>query len=222
MHRTTGKVAPVPQPETFEFTPEHLAEAKEIIAKYPEGRQASAVMPLLMIVQRQAGGWVPKAGMDYVAEMLSMPPVRVYEVATFYTMYNMEPVGRHHVQICTTTPCWLRGSDAIVQACEKKLGVKLGETTADGQFTLQEVECLGACVNAPMMQITSYGPQYRDEYYEDLSVESTEAILDTLAKGAFPAPGSQAGRNASEPAGSTPAQVFRLTTSQPTDKKSAE
>jgi NADH-quinone oxidoreductase E subunit len=210
MHRTTGKVAPVAQPESFEFTPEHLAEAQGIIAKYPEGRQASAVMPLLMIAQRQAEGWVPKAAMDYIAHMLGMPPVRVYEVATFYTMYNMEPVGRHHVQICTTTPCWLRGSDEIVKICEKKLGIPLGETTVDGQFTLQEVECLGACVNAPMMQITSYCKDYRDEYYEDLTPENTAEILDALAKGEFPKAGPQSGRNASEPSGSTPATIFKL------------
>lgn len=210
MHRTTGKVAPVAQPESFEFTPEHLAEAQAIIAKYPEGRQASAVMPLLMIAQRQAEGWVPKAAMDYIAHMLGMPPVRVYEVATFYTMYNMEPVGRHHVQVCTTTPCWLRGSDDIVKTCEKKLGIHLGETSADGQFTLQEVECLGACVNAPMMQVTSYGKEYRDEYYEDLTPESTEALLDALAKGEFPKPGPQSGRHASEPSGATPASIFTL------------
>lgn len=210
MNRTTGKVAPAPQPESFEFTPAHLAEAQEIIAKYPEGRQASAVLPLLMIAQRQAEGWVPKAAMDYVAHMLGMPPVRVYEVATFYTMYNMEPVGRHHIQICTTTPCWLRGSDAIVKACEKKLGIHLGETTSDGQFTLQEVECLGACVNAPMMQITSYGKEYRDEYYEDLTTDGTESILDALAKGQLPKAGPQSERNASEPSGSTPAAIFKL------------
>lgn len=210
MHRTTGKVAPAPQPESFEFTPENLAEAQEIIARYPEGRQASAVLPLLMIVQRQAEGWVPKAGMDYVAHLLGMAPVRVYEVATFYTMYNMEPVGRHHVQICTTTPCWLRGSDDIVNACQKKLGIGLGETTADGQFTLQEVECLGACVNAPMVQITSYGPEFRDEYYEDLTPESTTAILEGLAKGEFPKAGPQSGRHASEPSGATPANIFHL------------
>lgn len=210
MHRITGKVAPAPQPEHFEFTPEHLAEAQGIIAKYPEGRQASAVLPLLMLVQKQAVGWVPKAGMDYVANILSMPPVRVYEVATFYSMYNMEPVGRHHVQICTTTPCWLRGSDEIVKACEKKLGIALGETTSDGQFTLQEVECLGACVNAPMMQIISYGKNYRDDYFEDLTPESTAQLLESLAKGESPPAGPQSTRRASEPEGSTPKKLFSM------------
>ena len=222
MHRTTGKVAPVVQPESFEFTPAHLAEAQEVIARYPAGRQASAVMPLLTIAQRQAEGWVPKAAMDYIAGMLGMPPVRVYEVATFYSMYNMEPVGRHHVQVCTTTPCWLRGSDDIVKACEKHLGVPLGESTADGQFTLQAVECLGACVNAPMIQVTSYGKEFRDEYYEDLTPEATVAMLAGLAKGEFPKAGPQSARHTSEPMGSTPSNVFTMSGSvAPAPKKRA-
>ncbi|MBY0355580.1 MAG: NADH-quinone oxidoreductase subunit NuoE [Rickettsiales bacterium] len=209
MHAATkGKVAAAPQPESFEFTPENLAEANMIIARYPEGRQASAVLPLLMIVQRQAEGWVPKVAMDYVAGMLGMAPIRVYEVATFYSMYNMQPVGRHHLQVCTTTPCWLRGSDDIMKACEKKLGIASGETTADGQFTLQEVECLGACVNAPMMQVMSYGKEFRDVYYEDLTAESTIALLEALARGEFPAAGPQSPRHASEPLGATPANVY--------------
>jgi NADH-quinone oxidoreductase subunit E len=130
--------------------------------------------------------------MDYVAEILSMPPMRVYEVATFYTMYNLSPVGKHFVEICTTTPCWLRGSDKIVEACEKHLGIKIGETTKDGQFTIKEAECLGACVNAPMLQIG-------DHYYEDLTPENTVALLNDLKAGKKPKAGPQSGRKSSEP-----------------------
>lgn len=182
------------QAETFEFTAENLERARGIIAKYPEGRQASAVMPLLDLAQRQNGNWLPRVAMDYVADLLEMPRIRVYEVATFYTMYNREPVGQHCVQVCTTTPCWLRGSDGIVSACKRKLGVDPGETTDDGRFTVMEVECLGACVNAPMVQIN-------DDYYEDLDPESMERILDALARGEKPAAGSVTGRRGSCPVG---------------------
>jgi NADH-quinone oxidoreductase E subunit len=178
----------------FEFTPENLELARRIIAKYPAGRQASAVMPLLDLAQRQNANWLSRAAMDYVADMLAMPRIRVYEVATFYTMYNRAPVGRHFVQVCTTTPCWLRGSDDVVAACRRKLGIDFGETTSDGQFTLVEVECLGACVNAPMVQIN-------DDYYEDLDAESTERLLDALARGEKPPAGSQKGRRGSCPEG---------------------
>lgn len=181
------------QPETFAFTPENLEKAREIIEKYPEGRQQSAVMPLLALAQRQNDNWLPRAAMDVVADMLEMPPIRVYEVATFYTMYNLKPVGRHHIEVCTNLPCWLRGSNEIVGACKKKLGIDIGETTADGAFSLAEAECLGACVNAPMMQIG-------DDYYEDLTPESVEALLDALARGERPKAGSQSGRKTCEPA----------------------
>ncbi|HWO86976.1 MAG TPA: NADH-quinone oxidoreductase subunit NuoE, partial [Stellaceae bacterium] len=144
---------PFEQPENFEFTPENLDRAEAHIAKYPPGRQASAVLPLLWIAQEQHGGWLSRAAMDHVARILEMPPIRVYEVATFYTMFNLRPVGRYLLQACTTTPCWLRGSDAVVQACRSKLGIDVGGTTADGLFTLVEVECLGACVNAPILQV---------------------------------------------------------------------
>ncbi len=184
------------RPETFAFTPENLKKATAAIAKYPDGRQSSAVMPLLDLAQRQSDGWLPKAAMDTVAEMLEMPPIRVYEVATFYTMYNLKPVGKHHVQVCTNLPCWLRGSDGVVGACRKSLGIDFGMTTEDGMFTLSEVECLGACVNAPMMQIG-------DDYYEDLDAKSTGSILDELKAGGKPKPGPQRGRHGSEPA-STP------------------
>ena len=184
----------VPQPASFEFSAENLERAKKIIAKYPPGKQQSAVMPLLDLAQRQHDNWLPIAAMEYIARMLEMAPIRVREVATFYTMYNHAPIGRHHVQICTTTPCWLRGSDGIVEACEKRLGIKLGETTADRQFTLAEVECLGACVNAPMLQIG-------DDYYEDLTPETTVALLDAVARGEKPKPGNQSKRLTTSPEG---------------------
>lgn len=182
----------VEQPEQFKFTPENRKRAKALIAKYPAGRQASAVVPLLDLAQRQNGGWLPRAAIEYVAALLEMPVIRVWEVATFYTMLNLKPVGRHLVQLCTATPCWLMGSDAIVKACKKTLGIGLGQTTEDGAFTLVEAECLGACANGPMMQIN-------DDYYEDLDPESTEAVLRALGEGERPAPGSQAGRQGSAP-----------------------
>lgn len=182
------------QPESFEFSPENSAAAERVIANYPEGRQASAVMPLLDLAQRQNGGWLPRAAMECVAELLAMPPMRVYEVASFYTMYNLAPVGRHHVRICTNLPCWLRGSAEVTDACRRALGIELGETSEDGMFTLGEVECLGACVNAPMMQID-------DNYYEDLDATSAESIITELKLGESPRPGSQIGRRSSEPIG---------------------
>jgi len=183
---------PFEQPGNFEFTPENLDRAKAHIVKYPPGRQASAVLPLLWIAQEQHGGWLPRAAMDHVARILEMAPIRVYEVATFYTMFNLQPVGRYLLQACTTTPCWLRGSDAVVQACRSKLGIDVGGTTADGLFTLVEVECLGACVNAPILQVN-------DDFYEDLDAPATEALLDALRNGKAPLPGSVIGRQGSEP-----------------------
>ena len=182
------------QPDSFEFAPATMEMAQVEIAKYPVIRKASAVMPLLDLAQRQNDGWLPRAAMDYVAGLLEMPPIRVYEVATFYTMYNLTPVGRHHVQVCTNLPCWLRGSDHVVDACKQKLGIGFGETTADGGFTLTEVECLGACVNAPMLQIN-------DDYYEDLDATSTKSILTQLELREIPKPGSQIGRKSCEPIG---------------------
>lgn len=194
-----GKMAiDAPQPESFAFSEENLAQATAIIARYPQGRQQSAVMPLLMLAQKQSGNWLPKAAMDTVAFMLGMAPMRVYEVATFYTMYNLRPVGRYHVQLCTTTPCWLRGSDEIVKACEKHLGIHLGETTADGMFHVDEVECLGACVNAPMCQITS---STMDNFYEDLTPENMVQLLKDLSLNRPPKAGSLTGRHSSEPQG---------------------
>jgi NADH-quinone oxidoreductase subunit E len=180
--------------ESFAFTPENKATIHKIIAKYPPGRQASAVLPLLDLAQRQMGGWLPRAAMDHVAETLDMAPIRVYEVATFYSMFNLQPVGRHLIQVCRTTPCWLRGADKLTETCRTKLGIGLKQTTADGTFTLVEVECLGACANAPMVQIN-------DDYYEDLDPAKLEALLDALARGETPKPGSQIGRQGSAPEG---------------------
>jgi NADH-quinone oxidoreductase E subunit len=162
------------QPASFAFTPENQAKAERLMAQYPAGRQASAVLPLLDLAQRQHDGWLPRAAMDTVASMLHMPPIRVYEVATFYTMFNLSPIGKYHVQVCTTTPCWLRGSDAVMSACKTHLQIDLKQTTPDGLFTLSEVECLGACINAPMVQIN-------DDYYEDLSPDSMTTLLKDLA-----------------------------------------
>ncbi len=180
--------------EAFAFTPANKALAEKIIARYPAGRQASAVLPLLDLAQRQVGGWLPRAAMDYVADTLSMAPIRIYEVATFYSMFSLKPVGRNLLQVCRTTPCWLRGADKLTETCRRKLGIGLKETTADGNFTLVEVECLGGCVNAPVIQIN-------DDFYEDLDPTKLEAIIDRLARGEKPAPGSQIGRQGSAPAG---------------------
>jgi NADH-quinone oxidoreductase E subunit len=183
---------PFEQPASFEFTPENLEKAKYHIAKYPPGRQASAVLPLLDLAQRQHDNWVPKAAMDKIAEILGMAPIRVYEVATFYTMFNLRPVGRWFLQACTTTPCWLRGADDVVAACKRKLGLSPGHSTDDGQFTLVEVECLGACVNAPILQVN-------DDFYEDIDGPGTEALIDALIAGTAPPKGSVIGRQGSTP-----------------------
>lgn len=189
------------QPDSFEFTKPNQKRAKEIIALYPPGRQQSAVMPLLDLAQRQVaedgakanpvyGGWVSRAAMDHIAEILGMAPVKVYEVATFYSMYNTAPVGKYLVQICGTTPCWLCGSDDIINACTSYLGIGMNQTTRDGMFSLMEVECLGACVNAPMVQIN-------DDYYEDLTPETMREVLNYLSQDMQPKIGSQKGRKAS-------------------------
>ena len=178
--------------EEFEFSSENLKKANEIIAKYPEGRQRSALLPLLDIAQRQNDNWLPVNVMDYVADFLKIPAIRVYEVATFYTMFNLKPVGKNFIQVCRTTPCWLRGADKITQTCKNKLGIDIGETTEDGKFSLVEVECLGACVNAPMIQIN-------DDYFEDLSEKEMEKLIDDLSEGRDVKIGSQIGRQCSAP-----------------------
>ena len=185
--------------EGFAWTDANAKAAKKIVARYPEGRQQSASIPLLDLAQRQVGaetntqGWLPLPVMEFVAAELDMPVIRVLEVATFYTMFNLALVGRFHVQVCGTTPCMLRGSDDVLEACYKR-GLKKGRTTADGLFTLSEVECLGACANAPMVQIN-------DDNYEDLTADSMGAILDALAAGKAPRPGPQVDRQTSCPEG---------------------
>ena len=181
-------------PELFAFNPENLERAKAIMAKYPPGRQASAVLGLLDLAQRQNGNWLARAAMDYVAGLLDMAPIRIYEVATFYSMFNLEPVGKWFLQICTTTPCWLRGSDEVVRACQRKLEISMGETTPDGLFTMKEVECLGACVNAPVIQVN-------DDFYEDLDGARTETLLEALKAGNPPPAGTLARRQTSCPIG---------------------
>lgn len=182
----------MPKPESFRFTASNKTKADEIIKRYPEGRQASAVLPLLDLAQRQNGNWLSKEALNYVADYLSLAPIRVYEVASFYTMFNLKPVGENFIQVCRTTPCWLRGSDEIMGICKTELGIGVGETTADGKFTLVEVECLGACVNAPMVQIN-------DDFYEDLTPETMKDMIKTLAKGGKVKVGSQTGRQGSAP-----------------------
>jgi NADH-quinone oxidoreductase E subunit len=184
-------------PERFTFDAHALEQIDIILKRYPPERRASAVIPVLYVVQNQMSrltnsGWVPKVAMDVVAALLDMAPIRVYEVATFYTMFNLKPIGRYHLQVCTTTPCWLRGSDDVVAACKTATGIQhLGETSADGLFTLSEVECLGACSNAPMMQVNN------ENYYEDLDGPRTEALLDAFRRGETPTPGSTIGRQGS-------------------------
>jgi NADH-quinone oxidoreductase E subunit len=177
----------------FSFNPENLKRAEKIIAKYPSGRQASAVIPLLDLAQRQNNNYLTTEVMDYVAEILSMPAIRVYEVAHFYTMFNHKPVGKFHMQLCGTTPCWLKGAADLAKVCKSKLGLKDGEATKDGMFSFKEVECLGACVNAPVMQIN-------DDFVEDLTPEALSEIIDNLAAGKSIKVGPQCNRHSSEAA----------------------
>lgn len=181
------------QPKSFKFTPANLKWAKAQIAKYPEGKQASAIIPLLWKAQEQHDGWLPEPAIRVVAEMLDMAVIRVLEVATFYTMFNLSPVGKHYVQLCGTTPCWLRGADRLKDVCRRVIGPP-GHVTEDGQLSWLEVECLGACVNAPMVQINK-------DYYEDLTPERLEEILSDLRAGKHVQPGPQTGRQFSAPEG---------------------
>ena len=195
------------QPASFAFDADSEAEISKIVARYPAGKQASAVIPALYIVQhqmkRQTGSaWVPVKAMDAVGARLGMPPIRVYEVATFYFMFNMKPIGKFHLQVCTTTPCWLRGSDAVTEACRHATGIKgFGETSADGLFTMTEVECLGACVNAPILQVD-------DDFYEDMDAERVASLLAALRRGERPAAGSMTGRQNSAPEGGPATLLF--------------
>lgn len=181
------------QPDSFAFSEENLARVHQWIAKYPVGRQRSAVISALWIGQEQEG-WVTKPMIEAIATLLEMPYIRVLEVATFYTMFQLAPVGKHHVQVCTTTPCWLRGSDEVVKACKKHIHDKPHAVSEDGQFSWEEVECLGACVNAPMILIDK-------DPYEDLTGEKTAEIIEALRRGESPQTGSQTGRHSSEPEG---------------------
>ncbi|MDR3530276.1 MAG: NAD(P)H-dependent oxidoreductase subunit E [Rhodopila sp.] len=188
------------QPASFAFDEESEAEIAKIVLRYPPGKQASAVIPALYIAQKQmkrqtGSAWVPVKAMDAVGARLGMAPIRVYEVATFYFMFNTKPIGTYHLQVCTTTPCWLRGSDEVTEACRKETGIKgWGETSADGMFTMTEVECLGACVNAPILQVD-------DDFYEDMDAEKVTQLLAALRRGERPSPGSMTGRQTSAPEG---------------------
>ena len=189
--------------ETFAFSTANKKWADGQIKKYPDGKQASAVMPLLTRAQEQNHGWVSMAVIEYIGNYLDMPFMRVMEVATFYTMYNMKPVGKNVIEVCTTTPCWLRGSDDVVAACKDELGIGFGETTADGEFTLLEVECQGACVNAPVCAI-------HKRFYEDLDADSVRAIIKELKAGKVPEPGPQINRKNSAPmSGPTTLSAFQ-------------
>ena len=180
------------QPDNFEFNSENLSNAKKIIENYPEGKQQSAVMALLYITQRQNNNWIPLVAMKYIAKLLHMPYIKVYEVATFYSMYNLSPVGNYFIQVCTTTPCMIRGAYKLVEACQEKISKNEKELSKDKSCSWMEVECLGACVNAPMMQIN-------DDYFEDLDKEKTLKIIDQILNGEKPKPGSYRGRTNSEP-----------------------
>ena len=180
------------QPDSFEFSSVNVDVAKKIISNYPEGKQQSAVMALLYIAQRQNNNWIPLAAMKFIAKYLNMPYIRVYEVATFYSMYNLAPVGKYYYQVCTTTPCMLRGAYKLVDLCKSKISKKENELSENGNCSWVEVECLGACVNAPMMQIN-------DDYYEDLDKQKTLKVIDTILKGGIPKPGSYRGRINNEP-----------------------
>jgi len=183
------------QPSSFAFTPENAAWARATIGKYPPGKQASAVLPLLWRAQEQHGGWLPEPAMRHVAELIDMPLIRILEVATFYTMFQLSPVGgKAHVMVCGTTPCMLRGAEALVEVCKRRIHDLPHRLSADGQFSWEEVECLGACANAPMVQIGK-------DTYEDLDAARFEHVLDGFARGTPPQPGSQTGRQASCPAG---------------------
>ena len=201
---------PETQPASFVFTAENLAWAKQQIAKYPEGRQASAVIPILWRAQEQAGGWTPRRAIEYVADLLGMAHIRVLEVATFYTMFLLEPVGRKaHVQWCGTTPCLLRGGEEIKKVCERRIHHEPFHVSADGDFSWEEVECLGACVNAPMVLIGK-------DTYEDLTAESFERVLDAIARGETPKPGPQNGRQFSAPlGGDTTLKSIAVASSEP-------
>lgn len=205
---------PPPQPNDFVFDVESESEIAVVLKKYPTERKASAVMPLLYIAQKQMGrrtgsAWIPLQAMNEIAKRLEMAPIRVYEVASFYTMFNKRPIGRYHLQVCTTTPCWLRGSDEVVSTCKRETGINhFGETSADGLFTLTEVECLGACANAPILQVD-------DDFYEDMDADSVQKLIAELRSGKKPIPGPRVDRLNSAPEGG---RKTLLTVATPSDK----
>ena len=180
------------QPKNFKFNDKNLIAVDKVIENYPKGKQQSAVMALLYIAQKQNDNWIPLAAMKYIGKFLDMPYIKVYEVATFYSMYNLAPVGKYFVQVCTTTPCMIRGANQLVEACKEKISENESELSNDKSCSWMEVECLGACVNAPMMQIN-------DDYYEDLDKEKTLKVLDKILNGETPKPGSYKGRINNEP-----------------------
>ena len=204
---------PPPQPNDFVFDVESESEIAVVLKKYPTERKASAVMPLLYIAQKQMGrrtgsAWIPLQAMNEIAKRLEMAPIRVYEVASFYTMFNKRPIGRYHLQVCTTTPCWLRGSDEVVSTCKRETGINhFGETSADGLFTLTEVECLGACANAPILQVD-------DDFYEDMDADSVQKLIAELRSGKKPTPGPRVDRLNSAPEGG---RKTLLTVATPSD-----
>ena len=180
------------QPSDFSFNKDNLKKANEIKKMYPKNYKESSIMPLLTLAQEQNGGWVPKKAIEYISNLLSVPEIKVLEIATFYSMYNFNPVGDYHIEICTTTPCMLRGSDKILKECEKKLGIGLGEKSKDNKFSLSRVECLGACVNAPVVKINQ-------NYYEDLNIETLNKLIDNISKDKNIKVGPQSSRKGSEP-----------------------
>lgn len=195
-----------PQAESFAFDKTNQTRAKTIIARYPKNCERSALLPLLDLAQRQNDGWLSRSAIEHVASIININPIRAYEVATFYTMFNLKPVGKYHIQLCGTTPCWLRGAGELMQTCRDLLGISHGQTSSDNIFTLTEVECLGACVNAPMVQIN-------DDYYEDLTVESFTAIINKLKQGNKVSIGSQTGRTGSEPQSATTTKATKAANS---------
>ena len=205
---------PPSQPDDFAFDIESESEIAIVLKKYPAERKASAVMPLLYIAQKQMGrctgsAWIPLQAMNEIAKRLEMAPIRVYEVASFYTMFNKRPIGRYHLQVCTTTPCWLRGSDEVVSTCKRETGInRFGETSTDGLFTLTEVECLGACANAPILQVD-------DDFYEDMDADSVQKLIAELRAGKRPTPGPRVDRLNSAPEGG---RKTLLTVATPSDK----
>ena len=188
----SGKHVAKNQPSSFEFSSENKIKIDEILKKYPDSKKKSAVMPLLYIAQRQNNNWIPLAAIQLIADMLETAYIKVYEVATFYTMYNLAPVGKYFVQVCTTTPCMIRGSGKVVEMCKKHISEKQGHVNKELDSSWIEVECLGACVNAPMVQIN-------EDYYEDLNAEKAEKIFNSFKGGTLPKIGSQSGRRGSEP-----------------------